>query len=278
MIDARTVDAPLVVDARADDDRRDVSADAPDETSPLDAAPRCADDVDPLRGQGSSLGYPLSVVRPLGGFDDADAGAGVSFAGRVRWEGFEALDVAVRTLCSVGAATEPPCEIREALVLTSERGARMEIAASVSPRDLADVTPGSPLTLRVTAGLDERFHQLSLTRDDGVTVLAIVGTVPGELRVGGFVLAPVFDAPVCVSAPQPTCRRLLVSVPLRVSPGAMTEAWAPFTLAPMESRVVATASGRYRVTHRATVYSARSLCAAPPVQYSQFELVRVGES
>lgn len=85
------------------------------------------------------------------------------------------------------------------------------------------------------------------------------------------------EAPLRVSAPQPTCQRSLVSVPLRVSPSAVTEAWAPFTLAPMESRVVSTATGRYRVTHRATVYSARSLCAAPPVQYSQFELVRVGE-
>lgn len=261
---------------RPDSSDGTTSDDRPPDASPLDLAPRCSAEVDPTAGQGSALGYPRAVVIPFGGF--ADAGTVVSVDTMVTWRGIRALSVPVSTPCSIGPATSAPCEIRDALILEADTGERYEVLTSTLSMDLASVAVGLRMRLQMSAAGFDSASRLQLAGPDGTVFLLIERTNPGTHRFGPFVLSRLPESPTCVSAVQPTCLRILVSEPLRVSPANAADAFAPFMLLPMESQVVATSAGRYRVTHRATVSSARSMCSAPPVQYSEFEFIRLGES
>ena len=241
----------------------------------LDGAPRCSSEVDPQAGQGTSLGYPRAVVIPFGGFSDAGVGATVELP--VQWQGLRRLPTAVRTSCSVGSTSDPPCEIRDAVVLRADGGAQLEVLVSALTSDLQRIPLNTRMILQLASGDSEFNFRLLLTGTDGTIHLLIVSDAPGGRRYGPFAFSRAMQAPVCVSGRQPTCMRVLVSEPLAVSPADAAESWAGFTLAPMEGRLVNTSVGRYRVTHRSTVYSARSICSAPPISYSQFEVLRVGD-
>jgi hypothetical protein len=300
-------DAPGLPDGAPEADTPDAphsdandAGDAPSDASVCgDTIPCCPEDLNNTGGQNNvTIRYPTTIVRDLdGAFPSQMPYEPQSLAFDGTWAGVTTLASPVTQDCVARFVTSPPsapCAADAVAQIDRPGLTPVRMLLGIPATELVAFAAGTPVHARVEVGIGDQTYPddhlivgVETTDGTALVVAASISMMSESTRMpavpvpswtfGQFTVTR-SAAPFCIASPMLPCMRTFEADDLVV-----TVDGASHTVHPMETLLLTTARGRYRITHHAIVRRNEALrpggasCADARPDHWSFEIVRLAD-